>query len=291
MNKKTNVVLLYLLYTFPLYTMEITTTSDQDYYSKLTYDVRRPLMHHLLHNCSTLSETKKTLIALSLVSKKSYQQINCINFTKNIMHLLAKKYHKPTGSIATYINTPGARKYYYLGKKIYTTLRKEYPNLIKRNVINNLIMQGADVNFQTAQHSTTPLMKAVQKHNKQIVFLLLKHDARVNMKNRMGYVRDYSFLYNPFQLERYFNQLKNIRAELQEKYEVPEHVNQLLYNRGITTMVRDALIIDQHLELHKGKLHANTARSLEEKLVILCNNIPEAQEILMLIMSSPSQLS
>ncbi len=109
-----------------------------------------------------------------------------------LAHLLANKFNTTTEDVAYQFNTPAAKTYISLGQKLIKA--------VKLNTIDEvaqLILQGADVNF-TKTYSTTnisitqqgsrditesyeesPLFRAIQSGNVEIVKLLLDSGAKV----------------------------------------------------------------------------------------------------------------
>src|SRR5579872_5188450 len=103
-------------------TMELATTGidQQDHFSPLPNSCRKNIIFPLVNRCRNYQQVKNVLLSIGLVSRKSYEQINCIFFTTDLIHLLADKWKDHTGKIAVKLDTPGARYYESLGNQLYS---------------------------------------------------------------------------------------------------------------------------------------------------------------------------
>src|SRR5436190_22243211 len=133
-----------------LSSMEIVNVSQQkdvgDYFSQLPNVIRRRIILPLLSNDTNYAEAKKTLLCVGLVSKKSYEQINCIFFVKDVVSLLSDTWKVSRGKVAIRLNTAGVRHYEYLSN-LLCFLAVCYPTLREtRHHLHSLLIRGADVN-------------------------------------------------------------------------------------------------------------------------------------------------
>jgi hypothetical protein len=196
-----------------------------------------------------LPKVKKILMSFALVSKKSYEQVSCIFFTRDIIELLSKKANVPRGNVALSLKTKGMRNYYDLSHQIYMTLLDNKKPAEEKWMIKTLVSQGADVNYQTVSFGTTPLMKATEYAKKDMVYLLVAYGADVNAKNEKGYVREHSIVCKEQSLLSHLYDLAKLMENCESRC--------VFYGNPIATYVRNALQIDCDLAELGGKAHIN----------------------------------
>jgi hypothetical protein len=161
------------------------------------------------------------------VSKKSYEQMNCIFFTKDCVKHLAKEFNFPDGTIAFHLKTRGSKRYRMVSQGLvhYGIMNKSYLNVYP--YVSDLLRQGADINFHSLKFGTTPLIKAVEKNNLQLVSYFIQKGACVDdCNNNQKSVRSFNLLYNYEQLEKIIIRLN------EEKIRVEVHNAQAKKYRG-----------------------------------------------------------
>lgn len=262
------------------YGMELTKhTNNDDVFSQQPNKIRKLILFPLINRCTSYKEARDVLFSTALVSKKSYEQTNCLSFITEVITLLAKKGRHSTEMVALHLGTPGALKYRNLGNSLYQLCMIQSHPSSQIKQIRNLLNQGADINFQTANFNTTPLMKATAKSNPLLVVYLIKRGAHINKKSNNKYIREYSVLYEKEELEHYFYLLAEFMKEEQNK-NTPRHlINNKLYKSSLGTIVRNALTIDCYLEMKGCSIHRYNQHKIDTNLKALCKKIPLAPSI------------
>jgi len=113
-----------------------------------------------LNNAEAMNLLQKTLpnnLTQAIDKVKNLQGTEPKDFTK-LVHLLAKKFNISPYQVASLFNTPIAQKYIKLSEKLepYVSHIRDYGVNVE---INNLISQGADVNFYNShKYNYSPLL-------------------------------------------------------------------------------------------------------------------------------------
>lgn len=250
------------------FSMELTQQKhNRDIFSQLPNKVRKQILFPQINDCNNYKEVKNILLSVGLVSKKSYEQINCIFFITDVIKKLSKNWKRPTGTIALHLGTPGSRHYKTLGNDLYhlAMITKKHPRE-QLYQLHSLLEKGVDINFQTAEFNTTPLIKATHKSNPYLVFYLIHNGADINAQSNNKYVREHSVLYDRQELETYFTLL----AQLLERETIqnsPQHYTYYkLYTSTLGTIIRHALSIDNYLEIMGGNIHEHNKHTVQANL-------------------------
>jgi len=185
------------LYSFFLYSTDLFSSQFADIQNHV-------IVSSVRENGATIDNTRTLLKSVGLVSKQSYEQVNNKFLLRSIIRLLAQLYNKPEGEIAVQLRTIGAQVY----KRINIELLTFIPNNFEKNYllrVADLLDKGASPDFGSSKFGITPLMKAVQLNDKELVDLFLKQGADVHGYS-IGYqpkrVRNFSFIYNEKELKK-----------------------------------------------------------------------------------------
>ena len=208
MLKKIILVLIIISSSLHSFGMELTNRKDtRDLFSEQPNKIRKQILFPLINYCTNYHDARNVILSVGLVSKKSYEQINCIFFTTDTVTLLAKNFKHSTETTAINLKTPGATYYRELGKKmLFLAIQHDHP-CTQIQQLKKLLNKGADVNFQTAAFNTTPLIKASTHTNPYLVFNLIEHGANVNAKSNNKYVREHLITYEITELDSCFQLL------------------------------------------------------------------------------------
>lgn len=262
------------------FAMELAKQKDnRDFFSQMPNKTRKLILFPLIKHCTNYQEVKKTLLSVGLISKKSYEQINCIFFVTDIVKELSKKWKCPTGTVALHLGTPGSLHYKNLGDDLYHLAMSTKCRSEQLYQLHYLINKGADIDFQTTQFTTTPLIKATHKSNPYLVFYLIRNGANVNAQSNNKYVREHSILYDRQELEHYFILLAHLLKSEQTKNHSQHYTNHKLYTSPFGTIIRNALSIDNYLETIGGFVHEHNKYAVEKTLSIIYRRINSSRLI------------
>ncbi len=263
---------------------------SMDLFSPLPNVVRKQIVGPLIDSCDSYDQIKDVLITVSLLSKKSYEQTHCSNFTKDIVSYISHKKPEQFSSrsfIACSINTPGMKKYIKRGNQIIRACElHNYFEQKKR--IKKLLNKGADIDYDIFASRKTALMIAVEKRRSQLIDFLIRHGANIHAKSDIGYVRDHSILFTlrwsvpPIKphLETYFEWLIIAKSAMEQK-KAPVHcIQQDLYIYSVSHVIRKAIGIETYFQ----SLGAPVSKNLyTDVLVKIYEKMPEAPIIMMTI--------
>lgn len=120
-----------------------------------------------------------------------------------------------------------------------------------------LLENGADSNFASPIFGVTPLMRSVRANSREVVELLLKKGARVNISNPDGkFVRDFNLIYSRKKIVPIVTYITNYMLQI-EKYNAQNPQKKINCRETICSMkrshiLRNAVSIDKILEKHKA---------------------------------------
>jgi hypothetical protein len=119
--------------------------------------------------------------------------------------------------------------------------------------INNLIIMGADPNYVSPMFGVTPLMRAVRVNCPDLVELLLKKKAKVNVRNPDDkFVRDFNLIYSPRDVVPIVAAITNdmLNFERYNELNPPQkiHCRDTVYSMKQSQIIRNAVFIDKMLE-------------------------------------------
>lgn len=201
------------------YAMDIVLCNkDKDFFSEQSNKIRKLLIFPLLETCNTVTDVRNVLLTVGMLSKKSYEQINCIFFTQDCVKQFAKKSDLSDGTIAFHLKTRGSGRYRTLGAELvhYSIMNESYLRVYSD--ISLLLRQGADINFHSLRFGTTPLMRAVQSNNLQLASYFIKKGACASdCNNDKQSVRSFNVLYNDDRLKKIIACL-NVETQRVEKH-------------------------------------------------------------------------
>jgi hypothetical protein len=162
---------------------------NKDYFSQLPNTVRKLIFMPFIRTSKNFKNTNHILTTMSLISKKSYEQTNCIFFTTDVINALAEKHTLKNSIVAHKLCTKGADYYITLGESIHEILNekpyaifchKKYINPLYTQRINRLrscLNQGADSNYHCLHFGVSPLTKALKNDDQEVVRFLLTKNA------------------------------------------------------------------------------------------------------------------
>lgn len=264
--------------------MELTNSTDQrDLFSSQPNKIRKQILFPLINRCTDYNDAKNIILSVGLVSKKSYEQTNCIFFTTDVLNLLAKNFKHATETAAINLKTPGSMRYRDIGRKmLFLSIQYSTPyRQIKQ--LRKLLNKGADINFQTAAFNTTPLIKATANNNPHLVFNLMENGANVNAKSNGKYVREHLIIYENKELESYFQLLLQFLTKKLETQTNNETIYRQLYKNPFSTAIRNALEIDKYLEIKGGIINPHNINKVYTNLTTIYKKTPCAESIFYII--------
>ncbi len=120
-----------------------------------------------------------------------------------------------------------------------------------------LLDNGADPNFVSPIFEVTPLMRAVRANSPEVVELLLKKGARVNISNPDNkFVRDFNLIYSSKRIVPIVASITNrmLQFEMHNERNLHRKTNcrEAIYSMKQSQILRNAVLIDKMLERYKA---------------------------------------
>jgi hypothetical protein len=177
-----------------------------DLFSDQPNNIRRAFIFPLLkNNTNTFRQVRNILLSIALVSKKSYAQVMCPFFVRDIIKMFGEGSPRCDIELMQLLNIPCIQNYMEMNKKImeFTDTRKfQRPS---SHCFTYLLDRGADINCTFSDYNVTPLMRAVYINRLDLVQIFTRRGANVgayihnkkdNRWRKLYYVRDCNMIYN-----------------------------------------------------------------------------------------------
>lgn len=231
---------------------------EEDGFSKLPNKLRRLCIFPLLRSCLSIHDARNLLCSVALVSKKSYEQVNCPFFVRDTINLLARKQKDPDKVIAYQLNMPGTMRYDKMCDELYALATDRTLQCNVGRSISYLTSRGAWLNAHYGPYGVSLLAQAVQTAHVTFVSSLIKKSSNVNSCNFIGqYVRDCNVIYDTKKItgiiqtliETMWNIESQNRTSADEYKCVADHLSLKLEAK----ILKNALAIDALLEACDAK--------------------------------------
>jgi len=182
---------------------------QRDFFSEQPNNIRRAFIFPLLKNTDTFRQARNILLSIALISKKSYAQVMCPFFVKDMIKMFGEQSTRCDIELMQLLNIPCIQNYAQLNKKMmeYTDLRIFLHVPVEH--FSYLLNRGAHVNCTFSDYKVTPLMRAVYINRLDLVQLFIQrgadvsayiHNKKDSPRQKLYYARDCNMIYHPQKL-------------------------------------------------------------------------------------------
>jgi hypothetical protein len=179
---------------------------QHDFFSQQSNGIRRAFIFPLLEDSHTLTQARRILLSIALVSKQSYSQMMCPFFLKDVVRLLGEQFKECDISIIKVLSISGMHKYAELNKTMmkFTDI-KRFPHA-PLSYFSYFMDRGAYTNCTFSDYNVTFVMRAVYINRFDLVHFFARkgadltayiHHKKDSQKRKFYYVRDCNMIYHP----------------------------------------------------------------------------------------------
>lgn len=246
-------IALFLMLTVPC--AQAMDTPPEDVFSRQPNVVRKLIIFPLLQSSTSVYKARKILYSVALISKKSYEQVICPFFMRDVLQIIGGKHKDPDAVIACQLNMSGALKYNKMSEKLYQLVTERSGlDHDARAEISYWVDEGISLNGRYGISRSTLAMHAVQQNcGVDFIRFLINKGADVDVRSSDGYyARDCNIIYSVRALKKLIEPMlgKMWKVETKNRQNSGERmsVSACLMSMPEARALENALAVDKILQ-------------------------------------------